>query len=232
MLILPAEQAIAEEQQETLESKQLVMENTFIYKPPIRGAPGARVGAGTRGEGLSGPRLHVLTPNHAGMTVNAQPDLYWYVSEPVDARYQFAIIEDATLKTILETEPTKITLAGIQKISLKDHGFKLQHGVEYQWFVSVIDEKKPGATDIVASSFIKRVEIAPRLADRLATGKLENSEKAIILAEESIWYDAIASISASIELKPQDIVLREMRAGLLEQVGLQEVADYDRKILN
>jgi hypothetical protein len=208
------------------------MQNTFVYKPPLRGAPGARVGAGTRGEGLNGPRLYVLTPDHAGMTVNAQPDLYWYVSEPVDARYQFAIIEDATLKTVLETEPTKVTHAGIQKISLKEHGFNLQRGVEYQWFVSVIDKKKLRTADIVASSFIERVEISSRLADRLATGKIENGEKAIILAEESIWYDAIASISASIKLKPRDKILREMRAALMEQVGLQEVADYDRKILN
>jgi len=244
ILMLSTLQVIAEEQQVTPEGKQpgseklqLLAKNSFVYKPPFRGAPSARVGAGTRGQGLNGPHLYVLTPDHAGLTINAQPDLYWYVSEPVDARYQFAIIEDATLKTVLESEPAKITRAGIQKMSLKDHGFKLQPGIEYQWFVSVIDKNNQHSADIVASGIIERVDITRRLADRLASGimdngKLENVEKAIIYAEESIWYDAIASISAIIELKPRDKTLRGMRASLMEQAGLQEVADYDRKMLN
>lgn len=232
MSVLPAVQVIAEEQKVTVEIKQLVAKNTATYKPPLRGAPSARVGAGTRGEDLSGIRLYVLTPDHAGLTVNAQPDLYWYVSGPVDARYQFVIIEDETLKTVLETEPAKITRAGIQKISLKDRGFKLQRGVEYQWIVSVIGKKKQRSADIIASGIIERVAVTDRLANRLAPENLENIEKAIILAEESIWYDAIALISASIELKPRDISLRKIRASLMEQTDLQEVADFDRRVLN
>ena len=58
------------------------------YKPPKRGAPGGREGAGTRGLQTL-PTLAILTPkDHTGLTVQEQPVLYWYLSQetqhPVD----------------------------------------------------------------------------------------------------------------------------------------------------
>ena len=50
-----------------------------------------------------------------------------------------------------------------------------------------------------------------------------------IYAESGIWYDAIMAISELIEASPKDMNLRKQRAGLLEQVGLPEVAEYELK---
>lgn len=239
LLVFSATQALAADEKKTaveinqdVENQQASTQKSFVYKPPQRGAPGARVGAGTRGQGLNGTRLYVLTPDHAAWTINAQPDLYWYVSAPGGARYQFAIIEDTSLKTVLESQLKEIARPGIQKTSLKDHNISLKPGVEYQWFVSVVEDETQRSADIVASGIIERVEIENRLASRLASDELADVEKAMILAGESIWYDALASISAGIELKPEDKMLRGMRAALLEQAGLSEVASYDRQILN
>jgi Flp pilus assembly protein TadD len=49
-----------------------------------------------------------------------------------------------------------------------------------------------------------------------------------IYAEEGVWYDAIDALSRAIEKSPNDAALREQRAALLEQVGLQAAANYAR----
>src|SRR4029450_10552807 len=51
------------------------------YRPPQRGVPGGREGAGSRSLGRSLPVLTVLAPqDHTGLTVQQQPVLYWYLS--------------------------------------------------------------------------------------------------------------------------------------------------------
>jgi len=52
------------------------------YQPPLRGAPGGRVGGGTRGTGRETFVLSVLAPDHTGLTVSEQPALYWFISNP------------------------------------------------------------------------------------------------------------------------------------------------------
>src|SRR5262249_1261654 len=57
-------------------------DGTIIYKPPKRGAPGGREGAGTRGFREALPTLAVLAPqDHTGLTAQEQPVLYWYLSQ-------------------------------------------------------------------------------------------------------------------------------------------------------
>ena len=46
-----------------------------VYKPPLRGAPGGRVGGGTRGTGREAFILSVLAPAHTGLTSSEQPVL-------------------------------------------------------------------------------------------------------------------------------------------------------------
>jgi hypothetical protein len=52
--------------------------------------------------------------------------------------------------------------------------------------------------------------------------------RAAALAEEGIWYDAMAELSQRGESAFDEKGLREMRAAFLEQVGLMEVAAYER----
>lgn len=199
----------------------------LIYKPPSRGAPLARVGAGTRGHGMPGTELHVLTPDHTGLTTKAQPTLYWYVSEPVSAHFEFALIKDSGLETVTEAELSAIKESGIQKLSLKDHAVTLMPGVEYQWFVALVSDEKQRSRDIVASGVIKRVQPEQALAIKLDA--MASEQQVIAYAKEGLWYDALETISTLIESRPGDHQLREMRASLLDQVGLQDVAMGDRR---
>ena len=59
----------------------------------------------------------------------------------------------------------------------------------------------------------------------------EPGEQGKVYAESGLWYDALASVSQAIEHAPREARLRELRAGLLEQVGLREAATYDRQVV-
>lgn len=201
-------------------------EGGFVYRPPMRGAPVARIGGGTRGIGDMMLELVVLAPDHTGLTLKEQPTLYWYVSEAVPARLEVTMINDEAIDPALEEEIVTPGHAGIQGIDLAKLGARLKPGLEYRWFVSVVADPTQRSNDIVASGTIRRITPGETLKARMAGA--DQRTLARIYAEEGLWYDTIDALSRMIEKSPNDFALREQRAGLLEQVGLGSVADHAR----
>ena len=195
----------------------------FVYRPPMRGAPVARIGGGTRGIGDMTLELVVLAPDHTGLTTKEQPTLYWYVSEPVPTKLEVTVINDEAIDPALEEVVATPGRAGIQKIELAKSGTRLEPGLEYRWFVSVVADPGQRSNDIVASGTIQRITPEGALKARIA--KADERALARIYAEEGVWYDAVDAISRLIEKSPNDAALREQRAALLEQVGLQAAAN-------
>jgi hypothetical protein len=199
-----------------------------MYVPPRRGAPGGRVGGGTRGIGHEALVLSVLAPaDHAGLTVEEQPTLYWFISRVPAVPIELTVSTDGGTQPVLETRLAAPATAGVQRTRLADHGVRLVPGVRYRWFVTAVADPDRRSRDVLAGGMIERVEAAETLRARLAGA--DPTRRAFLLAEEGLWYDAIATISDLIERSPHDATRRRQRAGLLEQVGLRDVADYDVK---
>ena len=202
-------------------------DQTLTYKPPLRGNPAGRMGGGTRG---GSPErsvvLAVLTPDHVGLTTKEQPTLYWYTSQTTNYPVEFTIIENKAPKALLETRINPPTQAGIQKVRLGDYNAHLKTGTQYRWYIAVIPDPKNRSKDILAGGFIERIDLSETLQTRLSQASA--TQLASIYAEEGIWYDALSAISDSIDNTPSDAGLRAQRASLLEQVRLQQVADFDR----
>lgn len=199
------------------------------YRPPLRGAPATRVGGGTRSIGPQTFTLSVLAPNETGLTTRAEPTVYWYVSEPLTHPVEFVVTTAEPLKDA--TPPAlEITLQppiakGVHALRLGDHGVKLKPGVEYQWFVAVVNNPAQRSNDIVAGGAIQRID------NSVVEGRMKQSpsaRRAAVYAESGIWYDALEELSREINANPADARLRQQRAALLEQVGLREAAAFDR----
>ena len=205
--------------------------NTPVYKPPLRGAPSGRVGGGTRG-GPDGPDrsvvLSVLTPDHSGLTTQEQPSLYWYASKPTTYPIELTVTENQVVKPVLETRINSPSQPGIQRIRLADYNVRLKSGVVYRWYIAVVPDPKNRSKDILAGGFIERVEPSANLRTRLS--QVGAAQAPFVYAEEGIWYDALSAISDMVDGAPNDSALRTQRAALLEQVRLQEVADFDRRV--
>ena len=210
------------------EVREIKKQTLFVYKPPMRGAPRARIGGGTRGKSVADLELFLLTPDHIAHTSKAQPTLYWYVSEPGEALYEIALIEDKTLKTVIEGRLDNIVEPGIHEIPLEKFNVTLTPGVVYQWFVTLIIDAEQRSRDIVASGMIERIEPSPEQKAQLHLADRVSEQQVAVYAQEGFWYDALSSISELIESHPKRHQYRSLRASLLEQVGLQEVATFDR----
>lgn len=206
---------------------QAVVSTGFTYRPPMRGAPASRVGGATRGTGDASLELSVLAPDHTGLTTRHQPTLYWYLSKPANARLDVTLINDEEIDPVLEKVIGIPESAGIQRLDLATAGTRLEPGIEYRWFVSIIPDEEQRSNDIVASGTIQYTAPDADLERRVAAA--DEREQAAIFAENGLWYDAIDALSRAIEHNPDDASLHALRAAMLEQVGLNSVAAYDSR---
>jgi hypothetical protein len=185
------------------------------YRPPTRGAPKVRVGGSTRSmqRALS---LAVIAPDHAGLAATESPELYWYISRPVDTPLEFSISPvDTPEQPLVETHIPPVAEAGIQKIRLADMKVKLVPGEEYQWLISFASKPGSRAKDAIASG---RVKAQP-------AGRMNSY---IAYAKAGYWYDAYAALREELARHPRDPALAAAQQSLLEQVGLDEVARSER----
>ena len=221
-LTLPAAATAAENQRSGSTAKQTV--SVPIYKPPRVGAPAGRVGGGTRGTGDL-PTLSVLAPDHIGLTTQEQPSLYWYLSQPTTHPIELSVIDPQSISPLLETQLQLHTRSGIQQVRLADYGVRLKPGMTYRWFVTLIPDPHSRSKDVVAGGLIERIEPSEALRAKLT--QADQAEKPSIYAEAGLWYNAVAAISDLIDTASHAQRLRQQRAALLEQVGLQDVAAHD-----
>jgi hypothetical protein len=201
------------------------MPSVPVYKPPLRGAPQARIGGGTRGAGLQQVVLEVLVPDHAGLTTRAQPALYWYADSPTATHFEIALIDQEGIDPLLELEIDSEAAAGIQRLDLKEHGVSLQPGVSYQWSVALVADTDNRSTDLIASGFIERIEPDDEFSNQIRGSS--GTALVNLYANEGVWYDALDTLSTLITNSPEDRDLQDMRTALLEQVGI-ELPDNNR----
>ncbi len=198
-----------------------------VYQPPLRGTTaGGRIGGGTRGTGEQTITMSVLAPEHAGLTVRAQPRLYWYLSDTVNVAAELTVVDRRSADPLLDLTITPPIEAGIHALDLERQGIRLALDVRYEWFVALVVDAEQRSQDIVAGGEIEFVAPEADLARKVADAGKDGG--ASVYAGAGIWYDAIDSVSMLVEGDPADSVHREHRAALLDQVGLEHVATYDR----
>jgi hypothetical protein len=202
----------------------------IIYVPPDLGAPSARVGGGTRGDDDATleplPHLEVLAPDHVAVTTEKQPTLYWFVSESTSHPVEFSIRKEGALEPLKEVRLLGLHRKGVHALSLKERGVSLELDADYRWFVSLVPDPGRRSNDVLASGMIRRRDPTPQLRQRL--DQADEEERAFIYGESGIWYDALDLVSQRIDTAPKDRRLRALRASLLDQVGMSDVAAYDR----
>src|SRR5262245_5663919 len=142
-----------------------------IYTPPLRGAPGGRVGGGTRGSGREVFVLTVLAPDHSALPISEQPSLYWHISNATSLPIELTALDLRTTRPILETRLPAPVTPGVHRIRLADHGVRLEPGVPYRWFVTIVPDSDRRSKDILAGGAIERVEPPAGLPAKLAQAR-------------------------------------------------------------
>jgi len=165
------------------------------YKPPLRGAPGGRVGGATRGtvKPVSPlPTIDLLAPDeHTGLTTSATPTLYFYVSRRLSFSTRLTISAPRQPVPVIETNIPSPPAAGIYAVRLSDHRVRLEPGIVYTWSISVILNPDTPSRDIVASASLLRVPSDPTFDT--AARAAPSPRRAALLADAGLWYDAVAA---------------------------------------
>jgi hypothetical protein len=171
--------------------------------------------------------LSVLVPDHVGVTLQSQPNLYWFVSKKTSQPIEFTITEKDAVKPLVEVRLKPLERAGIQCIRLAEHGVQLRPNIAYKWFVAVVTDPARRARDILSGGMIELLPAPADLSEKLS--RTPKDKQPFVLAEEGVWYDALAGLSDRIDGAPKELALRKQRAALLQQVGLNEAAEFDLK---
>ena len=210
-----------------VEASPALAPSKLLYKPPTdAGKIPVRVSGGARGSGADASLL-ALVPDHAALTTQAQPSLFWFQSKPANAKLELTLVEPKKPKPLLSLTSPGSDKAGIQRVKLAKHKVELQSDVVYEWMVAIVPDPKNRSKDVIAKGVIKRIKAPDDLAK-----KVENQDdvgRATAYAQAGIWYDALEAISNAVDARPDDASLRAQRASLLQQVGLSEAAAADKK---
>jgi len=198
-----------------------------LYQPPRRGAPGGRVGGGTRGPSRALPLLYALVPDHVGVTAEEQPPLVWYLSKATSFPLEFTVLEGIGVEPLLEVLLSSPAEPGIQIIPLAQYDLKFETGKTYQWFVSLIPDPARRSKDIIAGGMLEVERLPENIVE--AVNQATPQEATKLLAKAGFWYDAMGVVSHGIQANPADRDLHDVRAALLEQVDLHTVAQLDRQ---
>ena len=218
---LPVSIAEPQETKREADNKPTTTASAPVYKPPLRGAPGGRVGGGTRGTGREVFVLSVLAPDHSGLTVQEQPSLYWYISHPTSLPVELTVMDPTAVQPVLEIRIPAPIAAGIHRVRLSDHGVRVAPDAVYRWYVAVVADTGRRSRDILAGGTIQRVQPTAELLAKLRDARREDAPA--LYAEAGLWYDALAAMSDLIEASPQNTEIRQQRAALVAQIGLPPV---------
>jgi len=198
-----------------------------IYKPPKGTTLRGRVDGGFRGGEEGEPVLKVLAPaDHVGETVKKSPALYWYLSQTTSFPIIFTLEDTRHYKPVLRVTLKPPTRPGVQMVRLADYEKTLEEEVQYRWHIAVVVDPESRSKDIHAMGVIERISYTEALF--LGRSCRDPRDAVCLYADAGLWYDAIMVISDLITANPRDRVLRLQRAALLDQVGLTDVAEYDR----
>jgi len=187
------------------------------YNPPARGAPSGRVGGGTRG--LRVLPLAALAPDHTGLTLSAQPALYYFLPASSGVRVALRLADNPNAQPLLEKDFAPPAKTGIQRLDLKALGVTLLPGIEYRWTVSDARTSSTG--------MIRRIEAPQDLARKL-NGVPAGRNRYTLLAREGVWYDALDEVSRAAD--SANATAGRHRAALLEQIGLKDIAQHERQL--
>jgi hypothetical protein len=114
---------------------------------------------------------------------------------------------------------------GISALKLGDMNARLEPGVEYRVTLMFFDR----ASSVRATESVLVKHVAEPVELAAMTAGAPPAARARAYASAGIWFDAMDAISNAIAGTPAAPGPRHDRATLLEQAGLPEIANFDRK---
>lgn len=191
------------------------------------GAPGNRESGSARSvpcvttdRGL----VALIPEDNVGLTTTAYPTIFAYLPPSTARVAEFTLFDEETNEEIYRTTLDLPAQPGIFSVSVPADGSvaALEVGRKYYWYFTVICNPDKREEDMLVQGNIERVVLSPEVQARIAAADLAGQPA--IYAEAGIWQDTIETLHTLWQANPDDAVIRQEWASLLESVGLEAIA--------
>jgi hypothetical protein len=167
--------------------------DTQLFEPETEGKPGRLEGAGTRsGCPTSGEFTLLLPPNYSGLTLQASPSFYMYVPTRCQVPVELTLLDKQQQEVLYQTTMETTGVPGVVRVDLDNsQAPALEIGKTYYWEATLVMSGDIGdrSQDVYDFGWIRRVEATENFQRQLQNAS--DLEKAKLLAETGIWYDAV-----------------------------------------
>jgi len=195
------------------------------YAAPADPFAWTRMTGATRSGSAAQAGLHALVPSHVAHTTAAAPRLFWMTETDLPGPITFVWTLETTGEFAEYALPAPVT-RGIHAIDLTELGLELERDAVYTWSIIAPAPGRADDEELMTMGAIRRVARTPDL-ERIAAGP--RAARAHAYAERGLWYDALDVLSTAIETEGAPTRLARQRAALLDQVGLEAAAAWDRE---
>jgi hypothetical protein len=162
-----------------------------------------------------------------GASTSESPALYWFLPEATSLTVEVTVVDPGAVTPLLATTIQGPLEAGVHQVNLAEHGARLRPDVEYRWFVALVRDPEQRSEDAVSGAGIRYTPPGPELGARLSS--VEPARIAHLYAQSGLWYDAFDQLSRWLAAEPDAALLHSHRAALLDQVGLEDAASFERR---
>ena len=172
------------------------------------------------------PGVAALAPSHVGLTITPYPSLCWAPidKEAVSSAIVFTLLDSRSSEPTLEVKlPSPIQdgkSVTCRCINLKDYEIKLESNIQYQWYISVVQNTESPSHDAVSGGLIELCDFSDCLM--MFDEMFWRCDKDLVIsrARSGFWYDSISCLCGLIKADPQNQKLRRLLDRLLKDAGI------------
>ena len=188
---------------------------TIKFRPKNSGVATQRTAKATRGD-KPPVNLHTITPAKSCLTISRQPTVFWFQDQPGKVKIT---LNDLDRKKTLFSSTTRLSMAaGVHRFRIAEIGIHLDPGVNYEWSVMyIINEDTPSANPVARGAIVVAKPGSEMKA--LLEGLLPGVERARILADHGIFYDALYDLSLIAGATPERKELKVFFDDFIRQTG-------------
>ncbi|MBW4509571.1 MAG: DUF928 domain-containing protein [Scytonematopsis contorta HA4267-MV1] len=223
------------------QTQKLTQTNNNTSRPALKlpkGSPtmgtvtGRRQGMGSRDNCPAvATQLTALVPSLpkndvGGLTISERPTFLFYVpytSNLPNANAQFTLNDSADNK--IYTSPVALpSKPSVVAVSLPAHVI-LQENQTYHWYFKVnCSQQQAANVSIYVEGGIQRIKLNTIILQQLEAAKPQ--QKAVIYADNGIWFDAINTLVQLSRSNPNDTSIKADWQSLLLSVGLESLSSF------
>lgn len=177
----------------------------------------------TAGEGQSSSAAKITSQVVLGLTAKEHPTFWFYVPYALTSSHPIEfVLQDDKGSDIYQTKFTQSeTSAGVVGFKLPSTAPPLEVNKMYRWYFLVYCNAEAEAPAFV-DGWVQRVAWNPSLYSAL--DQATPQEIVTVYTNGGIWYEAVTSLARLRTKNPEDAILKEEWANLLESINLEAIA--------